>query len=70
MNHECLPLLTTDQAAAMLNVHSSTLEKGRQSYRKDLFPPFIRIGRAVRYRRADIEKWLDDRLVHVGEPLA
>jgi len=70
MKQERLPLLNTEQAAAMLNVHSSTLEKGRQSHRKDLFPPFIRIGRAVRYRQADIEKWLDNQLVHVGEPLA
>lgn len=70
MDQERMPLLNTEQAAAMLNVHSSTLEKGRQSYRKDLFPPFIRIGRAVRYRQADIEKWLDNQLVHVGEPLA
>lgn len=62
-------LLTTDEAAAYLCVHPSTLEKGRQSHRKGLFPPFYRIGKAVRYREADLEKWLDDNRVEVGEVL-
>lgn len=63
-------LLTTDEAAAYLNVHPSTLEKGRQSHRAGLFPPFCRIGKAVRYREADLEKWLDNNLVEVGEAIA
>jgi excisionase family DNA binding protein len=63
-------LLTTDEAAAYLNVHPSTLEKGRQSHRKGLFPPFCRIGKAVRYREADLERWLDNNLVEVGEVIS
>ena len=26
-------------------------------------PPFIRIGRAVRYRISDLDEWLENRLV-------
>ena len=37
-------MLTTEQAAGILNVHPSTLEKGRQSHRKGLFPPYYKIG--------------------------
>ena len=28
-----------------------------------LGPPFIRIGRAVRYRISDLDAWLENRLV-------
>ena len=63
------PMLTTDEAASYLNLHPSTLEKGRQSHRKGLFPPFYRIGKAVRYRLADLEAWLDANRVEVGEVL-
>lgn len=63
-------LLTTIEAAAVLNMHPSTLEKGRQDFRRDAFPPFIRIGRAVRYREEDLLAWLDRRVVHVGGDLA
>ncbi len=62
-------MLTTEQAAGILNVHPSTLEKGRQSHRKGLFPPYYKIGKAVRYRLADLEAWLDANKVEVGEVL-
>lgn len=60
-------MLTTEQAAAVLNIHSSTLEKGRQSHRKGLFPPYVKIGKAVRYRLSDLENWLQANTIQVGE---
>lgn len=50
-------LLTTDAVAAWLGIQRCTLEKARSTRLGD-FPPFIRIGRAVRYRQTDVEQWL------------
>ncbi len=69
MANDIPKMLTTDQAAAVLNVHPSTLEKGRQSHRAGLFPPYVKIGKAVRYRLADLEAWLDANTIQVGEVL-
>lgn len=52
------PLLTTDDVATWLGIRRCTLEKARSTRLGD-FPPFIRFGRVVRYRRADVEVWLD-----------
>jgi predicted DNA-binding transcriptional regulator AlpA len=32
-------------------------------------PPFIKIGRSVRYRRSDIESWISSRRVRTEDPL-
>lgn len=50
-------LLTTEEVAAWLGIQKCTLEKARSTRIGD-FPPYIRIGRGVRYRRADVEGWL------------
>lgn len=51
-------LLNTEQLALWLGVSTGWLEIGRsQGYG----PPFIRLGRRVRYRRADINRWLQER---------
>lgn len=61
-------LLTTDEVAAWLGIQKCTLEKARSTRLGD-YPPFIRIGRAVRYRRADVEGWLQCRVFNVdGSP--
>lgn len=51
-------LLKTEEVAAWLGIRRCTLEKARSTRLGD-FPPFIRFGRVVRYRRADVEVWLD-----------
>jgi len=48
--------LTTKQAARHLGVSESLLEKLRV-YTPKKSPPFIRIGRAIRYRPADLDVW-------------
>ncbi len=50
------PNLTTEDAAKFLNVKPSTLEQNRW---KGTGPRFVKIGRSVRYRMADLEAYLD-----------
>lgn len=54
------PLLTTRQAASVVSTTEGALRMSR--VRGRLFglsaPPWINIGRAVRYRRADLDRWL------------
>lgn len=51
------PLLTSEEVAQWLGIKKCTLEKAR-SMQIGNFPPFIRIGRVVRYRRSVVEAWL------------
>jgi excisionase family DNA binding protein len=48
--------LTTEQAAEHLGVSKATLETWRCTGRYDL--PFVRVGRAIRYNRADLDAFL------------
>jgi excisionase family DNA binding protein len=50
-------LLTPDDVAELLDVSPQTLASWRTTGRYEL--PFLRIGRLVRYRRSDIEEFLD-----------
>ncbi len=49
-------VLKTLEAAAFLNISKAVLEQDRVHGRLKI--PFIRIGRAVRYRRTDLEAYL------------
>ena len=57
-------LLTSEQAAKILGVKSQSLAVWRL-HGENL--PFVKVGRLVRYRRCDIEKWLEAQTVPVGE---
>lgn len=50
----------TAEAARRLGLSLSTLEKYR-FHRVPDAPPYVRIGRAVRYRVTDLEAWAADR---------
>ncbi|MDG1074055.1 MAG: helix-turn-helix domain-containing protein [Methylophilaceae bacterium] len=52
-------LLDEQQAAITIDVTPGTLSVWRSTGRYNL--PFIKIGRKVRYRRADLEAWLTAR---------
>ena len=54
-------LLTREQAAEYLGVKAQTLAAWASSRRYGL--PMIRVGRSIRYRRADLDRWLDKRTV-------
>lgn len=59
--HEEPSVMNEDQAAAILGVKPQTLAVWRSTGRYDL--PFVRVGRLIRYRRADLEAWLEKRAV-------
>lgn len=55
-------LLDTKEIANLLKISASSLEKGR-CYANTTFPPYIKIGNAVRYRLSDVEQWLEHSLI-------
>lgn len=52
-------LLTTAQVAKLTGIAENTLRRWR-SDNDDRGPEYVRMGRAVRYRRRDIEAWITD----------
>ncbi len=58
------PLLTSLEAAAVLNVKPDTLLVWRCTKRYKI--PYIKVGRLVRYRRSDLEAWLESRTQNSG----
>ena len=44
-----------------LGVPTATLANWRSASKG---PPFLRVGRHVRYRRTDLEQWIDGRVQH------
>lgn len=57
-------LLDDHAAAELLDVSPGTLSVWRSTGRYAL--PFLKIGRKVRYRRADLEAWIAGRIRHAG----
>lgn len=57
-------LLDNKAAAALLDVSPGTLEVWRSTGRYNL--PFLKIGRKVRYRRSDVEAWMQARTRESG----
>ena len=53
------PLLTTREAAKLLGVKANTLAIWRNTDRYHI--PYIKIGRAIRYKRSDLVKFLSER---------
>lgn len=52
-------LMNSVEVSKSINVSEGTLAVWRSTGRYTL--PYIKVGRLVRYRRADIEAWLDRR---------
>lgn len=52
-------LLSRKQAADFLGLKPQTLAKWATTGQYGL--PFVKVGRAVRYRQEDLERWLDER---------
>ena len=57
-------LLTPGQAAEQLKIPVSTLSRWR-SERREL--PYVTVGRLIRYRQIDIDRWVDDNTVNPVE---
>lgn len=61
-------LLTTDEVAQWLGIRRCTLEKARSTRLGD-FPPYVRIGKAVRYQQKAVQAWLTSRTFNTdGSP--
>lgn len=54
------PYIDERQLCADLGISSVTATKWRAKVEG---PPFIKVGRLVRYRRSDVEAWLSSRTV-------
>lgn len=52
-------LIRTPQVAECLGVSTSYLQKGRTN---GTGPDFIRLGRSVRYRRREVQDWLERKM--------
>jgi predicted DNA-binding transcriptional regulator AlpA len=69
MTHDPLELLTVREVAALLKLEKTTLDQWRH-YRAG--PPFIRLGTSrtarIRYRRVDVETWLNSHGTGHGSP--
>jgi excisionase family DNA binding protein len=53
-------LLNTCEAAKYVSLASVTLERMRITGEG---PAFVKLGRSVRYRRADLQNWINSRLL-------
>lgn len=56
-------LLTPNEVANALQVPAATLPQWRYLGRG---PRYVKIGRHVRYRPADVEHWIDEQTTAVG----
>lgn len=54
-------MLGTEESAQYLGVKRHTLEVWRVNGRYGI--PFVKVGRLVKYRRADLDAWLASRTV-------
>jgi predicted DNA-binding transcriptional regulator AlpA len=64
--------LSEIEASQYISMSRSFLRQSRMDGNRDKrtpAPPFIKIGRAVRYLRDDLDNWLDQfrKLQHLGE---
>ena len=54
-------LLTSDDVARLLSVPTCTLQGWRH---RRLGPPFVKLGTLVRYRIADLERWVAENRIN------
>ena len=54
-------LLTREQAAEYIGVKPQTLAVWHTTHRYNL--PLVKVGSKVRYRKVDLDKWLESRVV-------
>jgi predicted DNA-binding transcriptional regulator AlpA len=64
--------ITEIEAAKYIGMSRSYLAQSRMDGKRDnrtMAPPFIKIGRSVRYLREDLDNWLDNfyKLEHLGQ---
>ena len=60
-------ILNTPEAASYVKLSPVTMERKRLTGDG---PPYVKIGKAVRYRRADLDAWLESRLIRSTSQVA
>lgn len=68
-NDESRLLLTESEAAKRLGVSSWTLLRFRQvggRRAETAGPAFVKIGKSIRYRPADLERWIENQIIDPG----
>ena len=63
-------LLTEEETAEYISMSRGFLRIARcntADKKRTSGPPFIKIGRAVRYKKSELDKWLDRRTVSTHE---
>lgn len=58
------PMLTTNQTSALTGIAKGTLEYWRWEKRG---PSFLKLGRAVRYRKSEVIAWMNSGAVQTTE---
>lgn len=58
-------LLPTREAATILGIKPGTLEVWRSTRRHPL--PFVKVGSAIRYKRSDLQKFIDGNTVGASD---
>lgn len=66
------PLLTERQAGELLGFSAATMQtsRARGSLAGKPAPAWVKIGRSVRYRRSELEKWLASVVTEHHAPVA
>jgi excisionase family DNA binding protein len=59
------PFLLETDVAALLGIKRSTVEKWRH---RNYGPPYVRVGRLVRYRSSAVAAWIEEQTVRPNEP--
>lgn len=54
-------IINTEEAAQLLSTHGKTLIKWRSTGENNI--PYVKIGRNVRYRTADLRQWVEAHIV-------
>jgi excisionase family DNA binding protein len=57
-------LLDENEAAKLLSLAAGTLSVWRSTGRYNV--PFVKVGRLVRYKRTDLEAWIESRTRSTG----
>jgi excisionase family DNA binding protein len=62
------PYLNSTEAAAYIRITPGVLANWRCTRRHEI--PYVKVGSKVLYRRADLEKFMEDRAVNPGAKTA
>ena len=62
MGEEVREIMTTGDAAAYLRCSEVFLNTDRVTQRRGI--PFFRLGRRIRYRKSDLDAYMDKRIVN------